>query len=95
MSKTPYEIRLELLTLAKEILQAPIYEKRSELTNEYHSKLTDANRGSLSFPTRPARPTPIGPRVPSCRARSRHPARRTIPLGVRNKARHISAGVTL
>ena len=57
MSKTPYEIRLELLTLAKEILQAPIYEKRSELTNEYHSKLTDANRGSLSFPTMPDFPS--------------------------------------
>ena len=57
MSKTPYEIRLELLTLAKEILQAPIYEKRSELTNEYHSKLTDANRGILSFPTMPDFPS--------------------------------------
>jgi hypothetical protein len=57
MSKTPYEIRLELLTLAKEILQAPIYEKRSQLVNEYHSKLTDANRGSLSFPTMPDFPS--------------------------------------
>jgi hypothetical protein len=57
MSKTPYEIRLELLTLAKEILQAPIYEKRSHLVNEYHSKLTDANRGTLSFPTLPDFPS--------------------------------------
>ena len=57
MSKTPYEIRLELLTLAKEILQAPIYEKRSELTNEYHSKLTDANRDNLPFPTMPDFPS--------------------------------------
>jgi hypothetical protein len=57
MSKTPYEIRLELLTLAKEILQAPIYEKRSQLTNEYHSKLTDANRDSLPFPTMPDFPS--------------------------------------
>jgi len=57
MSKTPYEIRLELLTLAKEILQAPIYEKRSQLTNEYHSKLTDANRGTLAFPTMPDFPS--------------------------------------
>jgi hypothetical protein len=51
MSKTPYEIRLELLTLAKEILQAPVYEKRNKLSDEYHSKLTDANRDSLPFPT--------------------------------------------
>jgi hypothetical protein len=57
MSKTPYEIRLELLTLAKEILQAPIYEKRSQLSDEYHSKLTDANRGSLPFPTMPDFPS--------------------------------------
>ena len=57
MSKTPYEIRLELLTLAKEILQAPIYEKRSKLSDEYHSKLTDANRGSLPFPTMPDFPS--------------------------------------
>ena len=57
MSKTPYELRLELLTLAKEILQAPIYEKRSELTNEYHSKLTDANREHLPFPTMPDFPS--------------------------------------
>ena len=57
MSKTPYEIRLELLTLAKEILQAPIYEKRSELTNEDHSKLTDANREHLPFPTMPDFPS--------------------------------------
>ena len=57
MSKTPYEIRFELLTLAKEILQAPIYEKRSELTNEYHSKLTDANREHLPFPPMPDFPS--------------------------------------
>ena len=57
MSKTPYEIRLELLTLAKEILQAPVYEKRNKLSDEYHSKLTDANRGSLPFPTMPDFPS--------------------------------------
>ena len=57
MSKTPYEIRLELLTLAKEILQAPIYETRNHLTNEYHSKLTDDNRGTLPFPSMPIFPS--------------------------------------
>ena len=57
MSKTPYEIRLELLTLAKEILQAPVYEKRSQLSDEYHSKLTDANRGTHPFPTMPDFPS--------------------------------------
>jgi hypothetical protein len=57
MSKTPYEIRLELLTLAKEILQAPIYEKRNQLSDEYHSKLTDANRETHPFPTMPDFPS--------------------------------------
>ena len=57
MSKTPYEIRLELLTLAKEILQAPVYEKRNKLSDEYHSKLTDTNRNSLLFPTMPDLPS--------------------------------------
>jgi hypothetical protein len=57
MSKTPYEIRLELLNLAKEILQTPIYEKRSQLSDEYHSKLNDANRGVLPYPTMPDFPS--------------------------------------
>ena len=47
MSKTPYEIRLELLHLAKEILSTPVHDKRSSLSDEYHSKLNDANRGTL------------------------------------------------
>ena len=57
MSKTPYEIRLELLNLAKEILSTPVHEKRSRLCDEYHSKLTDANRDSLPFPTMPDFPS--------------------------------------
>ena len=57
MSKTPYEIRLELLHLAREILQTPVQEKRSKLSDEYHSKLTDANRDSLPFPTMPDFPS--------------------------------------
>ena len=40
MSKTPYEIRLELLNLAKEILQTPVFQTRQALSDEYHSKLT-------------------------------------------------------
>jgi len=57
MSKTPYEIRLELLTLAREILQTPVHEKRSRLSDEYHSKLTDANRETLPFPAMPDFPS--------------------------------------
>ena len=57
MSKTPFEIRLELLNLAKEILQAPIYQKRETLSDEYHSKLNDANRGTLPYPSMPDFPS--------------------------------------
>lgn len=57
MSKTPYEIRLELLHLAQSILQTPVFEKRNQLSDEYHSKLTDANRGTLPFPTMPDFPS--------------------------------------
>jgi hypothetical protein len=57
MSKTPYEIRLELLNLAKEILSTPVHDKRSTLSDEYHSKLNDANRGTLPYPTMPNFPS--------------------------------------
>jgi hypothetical protein len=57
MSKTPYEIRLELLNLAKEVLQTPIYHTRDALVQEYNSKLTDENRNTLPFPTLPEFPT--------------------------------------
>ena len=57
MSKTPYEIRLELLKLAKDSLWEPIYQKRQSMSDEYHAKLTDANREHLPFPTMPDFPS--------------------------------------
>lgn len=57
MSKTPYEIRLELLKMANEILTMPIHQKRVALNDEYHSKLNDANRGTLPYPTMPDFPS--------------------------------------
>ena len=57
MSKTPYEIRLELLKMANEILATPIHQTRVALSDEYHSKLNDANRGTLPYPTMPDFPT--------------------------------------
>jgi hypothetical protein len=57
MSKTPYEIRLELLKLAKDSLWEPIYQKRNALSDEYHARLTEANRESHPFPTLPDFPT--------------------------------------
>lgn len=57
MSKTPFEIRLELLKLAKDTLFEPIYNKRDALKEEYHSKLTDRTRETLAYPTMPDFPT--------------------------------------
>jgi len=57
MSKTPYEIRLELLKMANEVLVTPVFQKRQALSDEYHSKLTDANRGTIPFPTMPDFPS--------------------------------------
>lgn len=57
MSKTPYEIRLELLKLSNEIISTPVFQQREALMNEYHSKLTEENREKISFPTLPDFPT--------------------------------------
>jgi len=57
MSKTPYEIRLELLKMANEILVTPVFQQRQALSDEYHSKLTDANRGTHPFPHLPDFPS--------------------------------------
>jgi hypothetical protein len=57
MSKTPYEIRLELLKMANEILATPVHQDREARLQEYHSKLTDANRGTMAFPTLPDFPS--------------------------------------
>jgi hypothetical protein len=57
MSKTPYEIRLELLKMANEILVTPIFQARDARLQEYHSKITEANRETLAFPTLPDFPS--------------------------------------
>lgn len=57
MSKTPYEIRLELLKLAKDTLFEPIYNKRDALKDEFFSKITDENKGDIPYPTMPDFPT--------------------------------------
>lgn len=57
MSKTPYEIRLDLLKLANEILVTPVFQNRDARLQEYHAKLTDDNRAHLAFPTLPDFPS--------------------------------------
>ena len=55
MSKTPYEIRLDLLKLATEILQVPVHEKRGSLVNEWYA-LKDIDPHTR-YPTLPDFPT--------------------------------------
>jgi hypothetical protein len=57
MSKTPYEIRLELLKLAKDTLFEPVYHKREALKDEFFSKMSDETRGIIPYPTMPDFPT--------------------------------------
>ena len=54
MSKSPYEIRLELLKLANEVLLTPVYQKRSALEMEW-TALREVNP-SAPFPTMPEFP---------------------------------------
>ena len=55
MSKTPYEIRLELLKLANEVLTTPVFKKREALIQEFHSKF-DSDKNA-AFPSLPDFPT--------------------------------------
>jgi hypothetical protein len=55
MSKTPYEIRLELLKLANEVLVTPVFQKRDALIQEFHSKFeTDKQAVFPQLPDFPA-----------------------------------------
>lgn len=61
MSKTPYEIRLEILKLANEILATPVFNKRDALMQqfyaekEYNEKLSSPQK--TQFPTLPDFPS--------------------------------------
>ena len=62
MSKSPYEIRLELLKLASEILNTPVHAKRDSAMREYHASREtfvneEAPRNPLPFPALPEFPT--------------------------------------
>lgn len=55
MSKTPYEIRMELLKLAKDSLFEPTHMKREAMLQEWHAaRETDVNK---SFPALPQFPS--------------------------------------
>ena len=65
MSKTPYEIRLELLKLAKDSLYEPVFQKRQNLYEEFISKREvfvgmtgpTPEQLALQFPIMPAFPS--------------------------------------
>lgn len=65
MSKTPYEIRLELLKLAKDSLYEPVFQKRQNLYEEFMSKREvfvgmtgpTPEQLALQFPTMPDFPS--------------------------------------
>lgn len=55
MSITPYELRLNLLKLATDILQVPVLEKRNALINEWHCvKELDPNAPHPTLPDFPS-----------------------------------------
>ena len=59
MSKTPYEIRLELLRLAKDSLFESIYAKRDAMMQKYQAQRETQISGSSvpRFPTLPGFPS--------------------------------------
>ena len=65
MSKTPYEIRLELLKLAKDSRYEPVFQKRQNLYEEFQSKREvfvgmpgpTEEQLALKFPVMPDFPT--------------------------------------
>ena len=60
MSMTPYEIRLELLKMAKDMLTDDYHTKRDALNQQWHSQVDAAKiAGTTSpdFPALPAFPT--------------------------------------
>lgn len=62
MSKTPYEIRLELLKLANEILLTPVYQTREAKLHEWQASREmyageTAPRDPKPFPTLPDFPS--------------------------------------
>ena len=57
MSKTPYEIRLELLKLAKESLFEPVYHKRDSLREKYQVDVNAGQKPDTPYPDLPTFPT--------------------------------------
>jgi hypothetical protein len=53
---TPFEIRLELLKMAKDLLMEEYYSNKDRLTNEWHVKVESAKLNGQVIPDHPAFP---------------------------------------
>ena len=53
---TPFEIRLELLKMAKEMLVEDYYTKKEQLTNDWSTKVDAARQSGNAPPEHPAMP---------------------------------------
>jgi hypothetical protein len=54
---TPYEIRLELLKMAKEMLSDDYYGKREVISNEWSTKVEEAKINGTPSPSHPGFPS--------------------------------------
>ena len=54
---TPFEIRLELLKMAKELLMEEYHSSKDRLSNEWHVKVESAKLNGQPIPEHPAFPT--------------------------------------
>lgn len=56
MSKTPFEIRLELLKMAKEMLEVDYFSKKESLSNDWQLKAGSAQAKGEELPAHPIIP---------------------------------------
>ena len=56
MSMTPYEIRLELLKMAKDMLEQDYHAKRDSLQQQWHTQVDSAKIAGTQSPDFPALP---------------------------------------
>jgi hypothetical protein len=54
---TPFEIRLELLKMAKEMLAEDYYAKREQVSNNWQVKVDNARQSGATPPDHPGLPT--------------------------------------
>jgi hypothetical protein len=54
---TPFEIRLELLRMAKELLMEEFYSNKERLQQEWHVKVESAKLNGQAIPDHPAFPS--------------------------------------